>query len=70
MTMLENIEEEIKSLPEQEFSKFREWFQDYDSQKWDEQVENDLKSGKLDDLAESAISDFRKGEQFYKINCT
>jgi hypothetical protein len=60
--MLIKIEEEIKSLPEQEFSKLREWFQDYESQKWDDQVEQDIKSGKLDDLAQSAIRDFKNGD--------
>jgi hypothetical protein len=60
--MLVKIEEEIKNLPDQEFSKLREWFQNYESQKWDTQVQQDIKSGKLDELAQAAISDFKKGD--------
>jgi len=59
MTMLK-IEEEIKNLPVQELSKFREWFKQYDAKKWDEQIENNFTSGKLDDLANQALKDFQE----------
>jgi len=59
MTMLK-IEEEIKNLPVQELSKFREWFKQYDAKKWDEQIENNFTSGKLDDLADQALKDFQE----------
>ncbi len=59
MTMIK-IEEEIKNLPVQELSKFREWFNQYDAKKWDEQIESNFTSGKLDDLASQAIKDFQE----------
>ena len=65
MTMLIKIEEEVKNLPEQEFNKFREWFQDYESKKWDAEIEDDIKQGRLDSLAEEAINDFKNGKYRY-----
>ena len=59
MTMLMQIEEEIKGLPQNEFSKLREWFSRYDSEIWDKQISTDSKIGKLDNLAEQAIRDYR-----------
>ena len=61
MTMLMKIEEEIQELPEEEFGKLKEWFLDLESKRWDNQIENDSKSGKLDALANQAILDFQKG---------
>ena len=61
MTMLMQIEEEIKGLPQHEFSKLREWFLKYASETWDKQILTDSKAGKLDNLAEQAISDYKNG---------
>jgi len=55
------IEEEIKGLPQNEFSKLREWFLKYDSEMWDKQILTDSKAGKLDSLAKQAISDYKNG---------
>ena len=62
MTMLVKIEEDIKNLPDDEFSQLRQWFQDFESKRWDKQIENDINSGKLDDLAKNAINDFKNGK--------
>ena len=62
MTMLVKIEEDIKNLPDNEFSQLRQWFQDFESKRWDKQIENDINSGKLDDLAKNAINDFKNGK--------
>ena len=59
MTMLIQIEEEIKGLPQNEFSKLREWFLKYDSEVWDKQILTDSQSGKLDDLAQQAIENYK-----------
>ena len=58
MNTLIKIEEDIENLNKKEFIELREWFQDLDSKKWDEQIDDDIKSGKLDELANAAISDF------------
>jgi len=44
-------------------ARFRQWFEEFDAQVWDEQFEGDAKSGKLDKLADKAKSDFRAGKK-------
>ena len=62
MTNLQRIEEEIKELPPQELSEFRAWFEKFDADQWDKKFEHDVKSGKLDSLAQNAINDFKNGK--------
>ena len=38
-----------------------QWFADVDYQRWDRQLEKDVADGKLDALAEAAISEFKAG---------
>ena len=45
----------------QELARFRQWFEEFEAQKWDEKFESDVKSGKLDHFAEQAITDSRAG---------
>ena len=61
MNRIQNIEHEIKKLTSDELSAFRAWFIKYDSEIWDEQIEDDIISGKLDKLAQEAISAHKKG---------
>ncbi|MDP1546823.1 MAG: hypothetical protein Q8L87_12430 [Anaerolineales bacterium] len=56
------IEQAITQLSPQDYSRLREWFEEFDAQEWDEQIERDALSGKLDKLAEQAISDYRAGK--------
>ncbi len=46
------IEQAITQLSPQDFKQLREWFDELEAQKWDEQFERDALSGKLDKLAE------------------
>jgi len=61
MTQVQRIEEEVASLPTVELAKFRSWFENFDAKAWDKQIEEDLTSGKLDDMANKAIIDFKAG---------
>ena len=54
MTKVEEIESAISSLPEEEFSRLRRWIIERDWQKWDQQIEADAESGKLDFLLREA----------------
>jgi len=56
------IEQAIIQLPPQDFKQLREWFEELEAQKWDEQIERDAKSGKLDKIAEQAFKDYRTGK--------
>lgn len=61
MTQVQRIEEEVASLPKVELAKFRSWFENFDAKAWDKQIEEDITSGKLDDMANKAIADFKAG---------
>jgi hypothetical protein len=61
MTQVQRIEEEVASLPKVELAKFRSWFENFDAKAWDKQIEKDIDSGKLDDMANNAIADFKAG---------
>jgi hypothetical protein len=61
MSTLEQIEAAILTLPSDEFQRLKQWFFDVDYQRWDEQLEQDIEDGKLEALAEEAISDFKAG---------
>lgn len=61
MTITE-LEKAVTQLSEQDLSRFYEWFEEYYAQKWDEQIERDAKSGKLDKIAEEALKDYRAGK--------
>jgi len=59
---LKEIEEAVASLPPAELKKFRAWYEKFDAEAWDEQIERDIEAGKLDALAEAAIADHRDGK--------
>ena len=56
------IEKEIAQLPQNQLRQFRVWYEKFDSDSWDEQIENDALSGKLDALSEAAIADHQSGK--------
>ena len=62
MTKVQTIEEEVKSLNKKELAEFRNWFQEFDSEKWDVQIEQDATSGKFDQLAQEALKEHERGE--------
>jgi hypothetical protein len=49
-------------LPEEQLREFRSWYEKYDLETWDEQIEQDSAEGKLDALAEAAIADHEAGK--------
>jgi len=62
MTKLETLEHQIATLTPSELAEFRGWFQAYDAEVWDRQLEEDARSGKLDSLAEAARRAFQAGQ--------
>ena len=61
MSRVESIEDQLKALSAEELKAFRDWFAQFDAEVWDRQIESDAKSGKLNDLAESALRDHQAG---------
>ena len=61
MSKIEQLEHEVESLSGSELSEFRRWFLEFDAAAWDDQFENDVRTGALDALADHAIAEHREG---------
>ncbi len=59
---VEQIEKAILNLSETDFSELRNWLLDLDYQQWDQQLEQDIKDGLLDDIAKEALAEFEAGD--------
>lgn len=59
---LEIAERAVTQLSAKDLAKFRRWFAKYDGAAWDEQIEADAKSGRLDSLAQEALAEYRTGK--------
>ena len=57
MTSIQDIEAAIEQLAPEQRTAFRAWFEAFDARQWDQQIEQDLSSGRLDWLAEEALGD-------------
>jgi hypothetical protein len=54
MTTVEEIEAAVSKLTFAELKKFRDWFDAFDARLFDEKIEQDAKTGRLDELAADA----------------
>jgi hypothetical protein len=61
MSTVEEIEHAISKLPPDDLARFRAWFDAFEAKRFDEKIEQDAKSGRLDRIAEQAIADYRAG---------
>lgn len=61
MGKIEILEKQIAELSEAELAELRQWFAEFDAERWDRQMEADVKAGKLDRLAEKALREFAEG---------
>lgn len=61
MTKLEQIERSITALSPKELKAFAKWFEAFQADVWDMQIEADAKAGRLDKLAEQALAEVRVG---------
>ena len=62
MRKLEAIEKKVSSLSADELAKFRHWFAEFDAAAWDNQIERDVKAGKLDALTDEALREHAAGK--------
>jgi hypothetical protein len=62
MVTVKELEKAVTDLPSDKLAEFRAWFESFDAAQWDKQFEEDVKSGKLDRVAEKAIKDYGKGK--------
>ena len=61
MTRMEKLEREIQKLSPEELADLRDWFRKYDAEAWDRQIEEDVRGGRLDGLAEQALAAHKAG---------
>ncbi|MGH8936229.1 MAG: hypothetical protein ACRDXD_08220 [Acidimicrobiia bacterium] len=62
MSRVENVEKAVQGLSPEELAEFRDWFADYDWAVWDQQLERDVKAGKLEALADEALEEHASGD--------
>lgn len=55
MTQLKELEMAIDSSPEEDCRRFRRWFMEKEWERWDGQIAEDSRAGKLDFLAREAV---------------
>ena len=62
MTKLELIQTEIETLTDNEFTYLKNWINELDAQQWENQIEKDSNSGRLDFLIEESLLEKSKGQ--------
>lgn len=61
MANVKELERAILNLSPEDYKELRDWFEEYESEQWDKQFEDDVTSGKLDALAKEAIQEYKSG---------
>ena len=61
MTTIEDIEQAIEKLPAEDVARLRAWFDTFEGERFDRRLDSDARAGKLDALAQAALTDFRHG---------
>ncbi|PZV28254.1 MAG: hypothetical protein DCF12_00620 [Snowella sp.] len=62
MTKLQLIQTEIETLTDHEFTYLKNWINELDAQQWENQIEEDSNSGRLDFLIEESLLEKSKGQ--------
>ena len=62
MTKLQLIQTEIGTLTDNEFTYLKNWINELDAQQWENQIEEDSNSGKLDFLIEESLLEKSKDQ--------
>jgi cytochrome c553 len=62
MTTIDEIKAAISHLSDTELRELRAWYDQFDAELWDAQMEEDVAAGRLDALAEEALHAFRNGK--------
>ena len=62
MTKVEDIEKAVAELPPKDLARFSAWFEEFEAARFDQKIERDAKSGRLDRLADEALDDYRRGQ--------
>ena len=55
------LETAVARLPPADLETFARWFEDYLADEWDRRIEEDIRSGRLDEAGKRADVDFEAG---------
>jgi len=61
MSTVPEIESAVRALSAQDLAAFRKWFVEFDAGLWDQQFQDDVAQGRLDQLADEALRDLQSG---------
>ena len=59
---VKQIQSEVLQLSDDDRSELWSWYWDMDWERWDRELEDDVKAGRLDWLAEEALKDAKEGK--------
>ena len=59
---VKEIETAISQLPRAEVAELANWFDEFRARLWDQQIEHDFNSGKLQSLIDETREDFNAGQ--------
>ena len=58
---MEDLESAISRLSAEDLARFSAWFEQFMEDRWDRQIEEDIKTGRLDAAGKRADEDFETG---------
>jgi hypothetical protein len=61
MSTVHEIEQAVRNLGPQDLAALRQWFDAFDAEIWDHQIEGDAAAGRLDWLAGESRRNLREG---------
>jgi len=61
MSKIDDLKAEIERLPGEEFAEIARWLSEKDWERWDQEIEADSQSGRLDFLEREAREEKAKG---------
>ncbi len=61
MSTVQEIQDAVRQLGSEDLAAFRQWFAEFNAALWDQQLEADVASGRLDQFGEEALRDLREG---------
>ena len=56
------IIDQVQKLPPAEVFELGRWLREYEAELWDQQIEADIRSGRLDQLGQEALAELRAGK--------
>lgn len=61
MSTVEEIKQAVQKLSLEQRAEFAKWFNDWEDDDWDREIERDVKAGKLDKLLQQVDADIEAG---------